>query len=49
MKFFTGDKNNVPVVIINGERNDPAGGLYVTKDILEELQEIVGQENAKIQ
>ncbi|MEF2931985.1 MAG: DNA polymerase III subunit alpha [Clostridia bacterium] len=49
LKFFTGDKNNVPVVIINGERNDPAGGLYVTKDILEELQEIVGQENAKIQ
>lgn len=49
LKFFTGDKNNVPVVIINGERHDPAGGLYVTKDILEELQEIVGQENAKIQ
>ena len=49
LKFFTGDKNNVPVVIINKERHDPAGGLYVTKDILEELQEIVGQENAKIE
>ena len=49
LKFFTGDKNNVPVVIINGERHDPAGGLYVTKDILEELQEIVGQGNAKIE
>ena len=49
LKFFTGDKNNVPVVIINKERHDPAGELYVTKDILEELQEIVGQENAKIQ
>ena len=49
LKFFTGDKNNVPVVIINGERHDPAGGLYVTKDILEELQKIVGQENAKIE
>ena len=49
LKFFTGDKNNVPVVIINKERHDPAGGLYVTKDILEELQEIVGQENAKVE
>ena len=49
LKFFTGDKNNVPVVIINKERHDPAGGLYVTKDILEELQEIVGQENEKIE
>ena len=49
MKFFSGDKNNIQVEIINGERQDPAGGLYVTKEILEELQEIVGVDNAKIE
>ena len=49
LKFFTGDKNNIQVEIINGERQDPAGGLYVTKEILEELQEIVGVDNAKIE
>lgn len=49
LKFFTGDKNNMQVEIVNGEKKDPAGGLYITKDILEELQEIVGVENAKIE
>ena len=49
LKFFTGDKNNMQVEIINGDKISPAGGLYVTKDILEELQELVGVENAKIE
>ena len=49
LKFFTGDKNNMQVEIINGDKISPAGGLYVTKDILEELQELVGAENAKIE
>ena len=49
LKFFAGDKNNIQVKIVNGEKEDPAGGLYVTKEILEELQEIVGTENAKIE
>ena len=49
LKFFTGDKNNIQVEIKNGERLDPAGGLYITKEILEEIQQIVGVENAQIQ
>ena len=49
LKFFSGDKNNIQVEIINGERQDPAGGLYVTKEILEEIQQIVGIENAKVE
>ena len=48
LKFFNGDKNNIQVIIENGERKDPAGGLYITKEILEELQKIVGTENATI-
>ena len=36
------------VQIINGDKTSPAGGLYVTREILEELQEIVGAENANI-
>ena len=49
LKFFAGDKNNIQVKIVNGEKENSAGGLYVTKEILEELQEIVGTENAKIE
>ena len=49
LKFFTGDKNNIQIEIINGERRDLAGGLYITKETLETLQEIVGAENAKVE
>ena len=38
----------MPVQIINGEKIDPAGGIYLTKEILEQIQEIAGLENAKI-
>ncbi len=46
LKFFNGDKNNTQIEIINGEKIAPAGGLFVTPEILEEIQEIVGIENA---
>ncbi len=38
----------MPVQIVNGERVDSAGGIYLTNEILEEIQEIVGLENARI-
>ena len=46
LKFFNGDRNNTQIEIINGEKIAPAGGLFVTPEILEEIQEIVGIENA---
>lgn len=49
LKFFTGDRNNIQVQIINGEKIDPAGGIYITKETLEELQDIVGKENARVE
>src|SRR5574344_1424833 len=33
LKFFTGDRNNIQVEIINGEKIDQAGGLYINKEI----------------
>ena len=49
LKFFTGEKNNMPVQIINGEKQDSAGGIYLNREILEEIQEIVGKENAVVE
>ena len=46
LKFFNGDRNNTQIEIINGEKKAPAGGLFVTPEILEEIQDIVGIENA---
>lgn len=46
--FFTGEKNNMPIQIKNGEKLDKAGGIYLTPEILKQFQEIVGEENAKL-
>ena len=48
LKFFTGDRNNTPVKIINGENKMPAGGIFVNGSTLEEIEEIVGKENVSI-
>ena len=49
LKFFAGDRNNIQVNILNGDRRLPAGGIYLTKETLEELQQIVGENNAYIE
>ena len=43
LKFFSGDKNNMPVEIIIGKDIKPAGGIYLTKEILEEFQKNFGE------
>ena len=49
IKFFTGDRNNMPLEIINNETKSMAGGIYITPEILKEFQELVGVENAKVE
>lgn len=46
--FFTGEKNNMPIQIKNGEKLDKAGGIYLTPEILKQFQEIIGEENATL-
>ena len=49
IKFFTGEKNNIQVQIINGERKDMAGGIFLSGDTLEQFQDIIGYENARVE
>ena len=49
INFFSGDKNNMPIQIINGDKKDLAGGIYITDTILSELQELIGKERIKIE
>lgn len=44
LKFFSGEKNNTPVQVINGENILDCGTIYLNKDILEEFKELMGQE-----
>lgn len=46
--FFQGDKNNIQLQIVNGERVDKAGGIYITPEILQQFEELVGEGKAKI-
>ena len=48
IKFFNGERNNIPVVIeIEGEIK-PCGQIYCTEEILEVFEDIIGKENVKI-
>ncbi len=49
LKFFTGDRNNIAVQIINEDKKDLAGCIYITDIILTELQELIGEERVKIE
>jgi len=44
--FFSGEHNNMQLLIKNGEKIDKAGGIYLTPEILLQFKEIVGEENA---
>lgn len=48
IRFFSGERNNITVQIIDNEGTKPCGAIYLNKDILTEFEEILGKENVKI-
>ena len=48
IRFFTGEMNNIQLQIINGERKDMAGGIYLTDVILSEFKDLIGNDRVKI-
>ena len=46
--FFQGDRNNIQLQIVNGEKIDKAGGIYMTPEILRQFEELVGEGKAQI-
>ena len=49
IKFFSGDKVNMKLNIIEKSNIKPCGAIYLTKEILEQFEEIVGEENIKFE
>ena len=47
IKFFTGEMNNIQLQIVNGERKDMAGGIYITDAILAEFKELIGENRVR--
>ena len=48
LRFFSGDRVNISMVIEQNGEQKPAGSIYLTEEILENLQEIAQKENIKI-
>ena len=48
IRFFAGENNNIMLQIENNQTKSPAGGIYITEDILKEFEELIGQENVTI-
>ena len=49
LRFFSGEKNNIQVYIINGERKDAAGGIFLNDKIIKEFEDILGKEKVKVE
>ncbi len=49
LKFFNGEKNNTPVKIQIGTEMKSAGSIYLTEEIYKEIEQIIGEENVKLQ
>ena len=48
IKFFSGERNNIPVQIIDNEGTKPCGAIYLTEEILSEFKEILGADRINI-
>ena len=48
IKFFNGDKNNIPIQVEDDGEIKPCGLIYLTPDILEEFEEVLGRERVDL-
>ena len=48
LKFFMGERSNMPIQIQENGEIKPAGGIYLTGEILNQLEDIVGKERVKV-
>ena len=47
IRFFSGDRNNLPVFVKQGEKISSCGAIFANEDTIKEFEEIVGKENVK--
>ena len=48
IRYFCGDRNNTPVQIMEDGDLKPCGAIYLTDDILKEIEEAIGKERIEI-
>ena len=45
IRFFAGDRNNLPVYVKQGEKLSSCGAIFANNETIKEFEEIVGKEN----
>lgn len=48
IRFFSGERNNIPVQIIDSQGVKPCGAIYLNEEILQEFIKILGNEKVSI-
>ena len=48
LRFFSGDRNNIPVEVIDGEDIKPCGGIFCNKDTIRQFYDILGENRVRI-
>ena len=48
IRFFSGDRVNMKISVLDKAQEKPCGAIYLTKEILEQFKEIVGEENVML-
>ena len=48
IRFFNGERNNIPVAVKTGDEIKPCGAIHLTEEILKEFEEIAGKQNVGI-
>ena len=48
LKYFSGEMNNIAVIVQDGDKELKCGAIYLTEQIFVVFKEIVGEENVKI-
>ena len=48
IRFFTGERNNLPVQIIDGEEIKPCGGIFSNRNTIQQFKDILGEDRVKI-
>ena len=48
IRFFSGDRVNMKISVLDKAKEKPCGAIYLTEAILEQFKEIVGEENVML-
>lgn len=48
IKFFSGDRNNTPIQVIDNEEIKPCGAIYMTEEIYKQFEGLLGRERVNL-